>query len=124
MDNFGKKEENKYEGIINIINVGDNINDETIELVNELGKIDVINELRKKGVPLLEAIHEAGRRRLRSIIMTSLTTIFAMLPLLFSFDMGSELQKPLAIAMIGAMAVGTLVSLFVIPLAYWYIYKK
>ena len=44
LDNFGKKEENKYEGIINIINVGDNINDETIELVNELGKIDVINE--------------------------------------------------------------------------------
>ena len=86
-------------------------------------KIDVINELRKKGVPLLEAIHEAGRRRLRSIIMTSLTTIFAMVPLLFSFDMGSELQKPLAIAMIGAMVIGTLVSLFVIPLAYWAIYK-
>ncbi|MBO7418847.1 MAG: efflux RND transporter permease subunit [Bacteroidaceae bacterium] len=86
-------------------------------------KIDVINELRKKGMPLLEAIHEAGRRRLRSIIMTSLTTIFAMLPLLFSFDMGSELQKPLAIAMIGAMVVGTLVSLFIIPLAYWRIYK-
>lgn len=87
-------------------------------------KIDVINELRKKGMPLLEAIHEAGRRRLRSIIMTSLTTIFAMLPLLFSFDMGSELQKPLAIAMIGAMIVGTLVSLFIIPLAYWCIYKE
>ena len=86
-------------------------------------KIDVINELRKKGVPLLEAIHEAGRRRLRSIIMTSLTTIFAMVPLLFSFDMGSELQKPLAIAMIGAMVIGTLVSLFVIPLAYWAIYR-
>lgn len=87
-------------------------------------KIDVINELRKKGMPLLEAIHEAGRRRLRSIIMTSLTTIFAMVPLLFSFDMGSELQKPLAIAMIGAMVVGTLVSLFIIPLAYWRIYKN
>jgi multidrug efflux pump subunit AcrB len=86
-------------------------------------KIDVINELRKKGMPLLEAIHEAGRRRLRSIIMTSLTTIFAMVPLLFSFDMGSELQKPLAIAMIGAMVIGTLVSLFIIPLAYWAIYK-
>lgn len=87
-------------------------------------KIDVINELRKKGMPLLEAIHEAGRRRLRPIIMTSLTTIFAMVPLLFSFDMGSELQKPLAIAMIGAMVVGTLVSLFIIPLAYWRIYKE
>ena len=87
-------------------------------------KLDAINELRKSGMPLLEAIHEAGRRRLRPIIMTSLTTIFAMVPLLFSFDMGSELQKPLSIAMIGAMFVGTLVSLFIIPLIYWFIYKK
>lgn len=87
-------------------------------------KLDAINELRKAGTPLLEAIHEAGRRRLRPIIMTSLTTIFAMVPLLFSFDMGSELQKPLSIAMIGTMFVGTLVSLFVIPLLYWFIYRK
>ena len=86
-------------------------------------KLDAINELRKMGMPLLEAIHEAGRRRLRPIIMTSLTTIFAMVPLLFSFDMGSELQKPLSIAMIGAMFIGTLVSLFIIPLIYWFIYK-
>ena len=87
-------------------------------------KLDAINELRRAGMPLLEAIHEAGRRRLRPIIMTSLTTIFAMVPLLFSFDMGSELQKPLSIAMIGAMFVGTLVSLFIIPLIYWFIYRK
>ena len=52
--------------------------------------------------------------------MTSLTTIFAMVPLLFSFDMGSELQKPLSIAMIGTMLIGTLVSLFIIPLIYWF----
>lgn len=87
-------------------------------------KLDAINELRKTGTPLLEAIHEAGRRRLRPIIMTSLTTIFAMVPLLFSFDMGSELQKPLSIAMIGTMTIGTLVSLFIIPLMYWFIYRK
>ena len=87
-------------------------------------KLDAINELRKTGIPLLEAIHEAGRRRLRPIIMTSLTTIFAMVPLLFSFDMGSELQKPLSIAMIGAMFIGTLVSLFIIPLIYWFIYRN
>ena len=87
-------------------------------------KLDAINELRKAGVPLLEAIHEAGRRRLRPIIMTSLTTIFAMVPLLFSFDLGSELQKPLSIAMIGTMVIGTLVSLFIIPLLYWFIYRK
>ena len=87
-------------------------------------KLDAINELRKDGMPLIEAIHEAGRRRLRPIIMTSLTTIFGMVPLLFSFDLGSELQKPLSIAMIAAMLVGTAVSLFVVPLVYWYIYRK
>ena len=87
-------------------------------------KLDSINELRKTGTPLMEAIHTAGTRRLRPIIMTSLTTIMAMLPLLFASDMGSELQKPLAIAMIGSMLLGTLVSLFIIPLIYWYIYRK
>ena len=87
-------------------------------------KLDAINVLRRAGTPLMEAIHEAGRRRLRPIVMTSLTSIFAMVPLLFSFDMGSELQKPLSIAMIAAMSVGTLVSLFIIPLVYWFIYKN
>lgn len=87
-------------------------------------KMDVMNELRKEGVPLMEAIHEAGRRRLRPIIMTSLTSIFAMAPLLFSFDLGSELQKPLSIAMIASMFIGTLVSLFIIPLIYWFIYRR
>lgn len=86
-------------------------------------KLDSINELRKKGMPLYEAIHTAGSRRLRPIIMTSLTTIFAMVPLLFTSDMGSEMQQPLAIAMIGAMVMGTLVSLFVVPLVYWGIYR-
>jgi multidrug efflux pump subunit AcrB len=87
-------------------------------------KLDIINVLRKEGKPLMEAIHEAGRRRLRPIVMTALTSILAMVPLLFSSDMGSELQKPLSIAMIAAMIVGTAVSLFVIPLVYWGIYRK
>lgn len=87
-------------------------------------KLDMINEMRKDGVPLMEAIHTAGIKRLRAIIMTSLTTIFAMVPLLFSFDFGSELQKPLAIGMIGTMVVGTLVSLYIVPLVYWAIYRK
>lgn len=86
-------------------------------------KLDAINELRKQNIPLMKAIHEAGRRRLRPIIMTSLTTIFAMVPLLFSHDMGSELQKPLSIAMISTMVIGTLVSLFIIPLVYWWLYR-
>ena len=86
-------------------------------------KLDAINELRSAGMPLMEAIHTAGVRRLRPIIMTSLTTILAMVPMLFTSDMGSELQRPLAIAMIGSMIVGTLVSIFIIPLIYWLIYS-
>lgn len=87
-------------------------------------KIDSINELRKDGMPLMEAVHTAGRRRLRPILMTSLTTIFAMVPVLFTSDMGSELQRPLAIAMISSMTVGTLVSIYIIPLFYIAIYRK
>lgn len=87
-------------------------------------KLDAINELRRKGTPLMAAIHEAGLRRLRPIIMTSLTTIFAMVPTLFTNDMGSELQRPLAIAMIGSMVVGTLISIFLIPLIYSLIYRR
>jgi len=86
-------------------------------------KLDVMNQLRKEGVELIAAIHEAGRRRLNAILMTSMTSIVCMLPLLFSSDMGSELEKPLAIAMIGGLLVGTPVSLFVVPLAYWFVYR-
>lgn len=81
-------------------------------------KIDSINKLRRDGMPLMEAVHTTGRRRLRPIIMTSLTTVFAMVPVLFTSDMGSELQRPLAIAMISSMTIGTLVSIFIIPLFY------
>lgn len=87
-------------------------------------KLDVMNQLRKSGWPLMKAIHEAGRRRLNAILMTSLTSIVCMVPLLFSHDMGSELEKPLAIATIGGMVIGTLVSLFIIPLVYWWVYRK
>jgi len=87
-------------------------------------KVDVMNQLRKEGLNLMEAIHEAGRRRLKAILMTSFTSIVCMVPLLFTNDLGSELEKPLALATIGGMLIGTPVSLFVVPLLYWWIYKK
>ncbi len=87
-------------------------------------KIDTINHLRRSGLDLKEAIYEGGARRLKPIIMTSLTTILAMTPFLFGTDIGSELQKPLALTVIGGMALGTVVSLYFIPLAYWYMYRK
>lgn len=87
-------------------------------------KIDTINRLRsEEGMTILDAIHEGGKRRLRPIIMTSLTTILAVVPVLFGSDLGSELQKPLALAVAGGLLVGTIVSLYFIPLAYWFLYR-
>jgi multidrug efflux pump subunit AcrB len=82
-------------------------------------KIDTINKLMDAGNSLIRSIFEAGRRRLKPILMTSLTTILAMAPFLFQSGMGAELQKPLALAIIGGMFIGTLVSLFFIPLMYY-----
>jgi multidrug efflux pump subunit AcrB len=81
-------------------------------------KLDAIGTLHRGGMPMIAAIHEAGRRRLRPIVMTTLTTVLAMLPMLLTTDLGSAIQQPLAVAMIGTMTIGTLVSLFFIPLVY------
>ncbi len=87
-------------------------------------KIDTINRLRKDGMSVFEAIEQAGHRRIKPIIMTSLTTILALVPFLWGSDMGSELQRPLALTVIGGMTLGTLVSLYFVPLCYYYLYKK
>ena len=84
-------------------------------------KIDTIIRLEKEGYSLQEAIHEGGIRRLKPILMTSLTSIIAMVPLLWGNDIGSQLQRPLAIAMISGMSFGTVVSLYFVPLCYYYL---
>lgn len=83
-------------------------------------KIDTINRLvRDQGYSLLRALMMGGLRRLKPIVMTSLTTILAMVPFLFGSGMGNDLQRPLALAVIGGMVIGTLVSLFVVPVIYY-----
>ena len=87
-------------------------------------KIDSVNDLRRAGMPVVKAVHVAGRRRLKSIVMTSLTTILAMVPVFFASDAGSELQRPLAVAVTGAMTIGTAVSIYLIPLLYCFVYER
>ena len=87
-------------------------------------KVDTINRLRASGMSLKRAIMDAGRRRLKPIIMTSLTTILAIAPFLVKGDMGSDLQYPLSLALIAGMVAGTLVSIFFVPIAYYAIYRK
>ena len=87
-------------------------------------KIDTINTLRRNGLSLRHAILEAGRRRLKAIVMTSLTTILAVAPFLVRGSMGSDLQFPMSLVIISGMTVGTLVSVLFIPLAYYEIYRR
>lgn len=87
-------------------------------------KVDTINRLRREGYPLLRAIFTGGNRRLKPIIMTSLTTILAIAPFLVRGNIGSDLQFPLSLALIGGMVVGTIVSIFFIPIFYYTIYKN
>lgn len=87
-------------------------------------KVDTINRLWRGGMPLLRSVVTAGHQRLRPIVMTSLTTILAIVPFLHRGDMGSDLQFPLSLTLIVGMTVGTLVSLFFVPLVYFLIYKR
>ncbi len=87
-------------------------------------KIDYINQLRKKGLGLREAIMEASRVRLRPIIVTTLTTAFGLFPMALGLGIGSELQQPLAISVMGGIILATFLTLILIPLAYEWAEKK
>jgi multidrug efflux pump subunit AcrB len=71
--------------------------------------------MRVEGLPLSEALQQAGRIRLRPILMTTLCTLFGLMPLALGLGAGSELQKPLALAVIGGLALSTPITLFVVP---------
>lgn len=85
---------------------------------NGIVLIDYMNQLRENGMEKKEAIMEAGRTRLRPVLMTALTTILALSTMVFSHDMGSEMTKPMAIVTIGGLLYGTLLTLIVIPCIY------
>ena len=86
-------------------------------------KIDTINRMRKAGESLERAVLDASSRRMKAIIMTSLTTILAVCPFLARGSMGADLQYPMSLVIIAGMLVGTLVSLFVVPAIYDSIYN-
>ncbi|MFC2116311.1 efflux RND transporter permease subunit [Bacteroidota bacterium] len=80
--------------------------------------VDAINQFRKAGMRLKQAIVAAGQRRIRPIIMTTLTTILALLPLTFGFGESASLRSPMAWAVIGGLITSTLLTLVVIPCIY------
>src|SRR5690625_1983341 len=82
-----------------VVTIGIVINDSII-------KIDTANRMHKTGMPLKESIHFAGQKRLYPILMTSLTTMLALVPYLWGSSFGVELQKPLAVSLIASMFTG------------------
>jgi len=86
---------------------------------NAILLVDYTNLLRRRdGFEMMEAIKEAGRRRLRPILMTALTTILGMLPLALGIGEGSEIQTPMARVVIGGLTSSTFITLLVIPVVY------
>jgi HAE1 family hydrophobic/amphiphilic exporter-1 len=90
-----------------------------IAVSNAIILIDRINQLREAGLGKKEAIVTAGSQRIRPILMTSLTTIFALIPLTIGIGESASLRSPMALAVIGGMVSSTLLTLVVIPCVYW-----
>ena len=80
--------------------------------------VDYMNQLIAQGVEKHEAILQAGRTRLRPVLMTALTTILGLLPMVFGTDMGAAMGKPMAIVTVGGLLYGTLLTLLVVPCIY------
>ena len=87
-------------------------------------KISFINQLRREGMDLVPAIHQAGRMRLRPILMTTATTILGLLPLALALGPGADMGRPLAIAIIGGLVTSTWLTLFVVPVIYYVMEKR
>ena len=76
------------------------------------------NQLRTTGMPLLEAIREGSLRRLRPVLMTASIAALGLVPLLFASGPGSEIQRPLAIVVIGGLFSSTILTLLLLPILY------
>jgi HAE1 family hydrophobic/amphiphilic exporter-1 len=81
-------------------------------------KLDTVRRLRSEGVEANEAILQASSLRFRPILMTSSTTILAMVPMAIGLGSGEQLQRPLAITIIGGLALTTFLTLFYTPIMY------
>lgn len=99
-----------YIGMIMLVGIA--VNDSII-------LVDAINQLKAAGVNKREAILQAGQQRIRPIIMTSLTTVLALIPLTIGFGESASLRSPMAWAVIGGLVTSTLLTLVVIPCVYW-----
>ena len=86
--------------------------------------VDATNQIKATGVDIKKSLMMAAQRRIRPIIMTTATTVLALLPMCFAFGDGASLRSPMAIAVIGGLITSTIMTMVVIPCVYYIIDKK
>ncbi|MCB4811044.1 CusA/CzcA family heavy metal efflux RND transporter [Methylovorus menthalis] len=89
-----------------------------IAVLNGVVMMSYFNQLHVQGLPMLEVVTEGARRRLRPVLMTACIAAFGLLPLLFATGPGSEIQRPLAIVVIGGLFTSTVLTLILLPMLY------
>jgi cobalt-zinc-cadmium resistance protein CzcA len=89
-----------------------------IAVLNGLVLITYFNQLRAQGMSLERVVVEGAKRRLRPVLMTASIAAFGLVPLLFASGPGSEIQRPLAIVVIGGLVTSTLLTLVMLPILY------
>ena len=108
---------------INVVSLMGSIMAVGIAASNATLLVSYANDLRKEGFSVLRAVTEAGKTRLRPILMTALAMILGMIPMAIGMGEGSEQNAPLARAVIGGLVIATLFTLFVVPAVYTGLYK-
>jgi cobalt-zinc-cadmium resistance protein CzcA len=89
-----------------------------IAVLNGVVMVSYFNQLRARGMPVGELVIEGARRRLRPVLMTASIAAFGLVPLLFASGPGSEIQRPLAIVVIGGLISATALTLIILPILY------
>ena len=89
-----------------------------ITVLNGIVLVSYFNQLRAEGMALAELVVQGARRRLRPVMMTASITAFGLIPLLFASGPGSEIQRPLAIVVIGGLITATALTLLLLPILY------
>ena len=95
-----------------------------VAVLNGVVLVTYINQLRAKGMPMEEAIPEGCRRRMRPVLMTALITVASLTPMIFAVGPGSEVQKPLAVVVIGGLLTSTSLTLIILPILYAYFSRE
>ncbi|OGX26287.1 MAG: cytochrome-c peroxidase [Omnitrophica WOR_2 bacterium RIFCSPHIGHO2_02_FULL_48_11] len=95
-----------------------------VAVLNGVVLVSYINQLRREGMALNEAITNGCERRLRPVLMTAAVAILGLVPILFATGPGSEVQKPLAVVVIGGLMTSTLLTLLVLPVLYGWFEKE